>query len=106
VTVTLDTSGPAVTVTQSTSGLSGVISGTVSDGSGVAQVQVSLDGGVSYQPATRTGTRWWFDRLAWTGNAPIEWVVIRALDVYGNVSQVVVAGEGGPYRVFLPVVGK
>jgi len=100
VTVTLDTTGPVVTVTQSTS----IISGTISDGSGVAQVQVSLDGGVSYQPATLAGTRWWFNRLAWTGGAPIEWVVIRALDVYGNVSQYVVAGVGGPYRVFLPVV--
>jgi hypothetical protein len=104
VTVTLDTTGPAVTVTQSTSGLSGVISGTVSDGSGVALVQVSLDGGVSYQPATRFGPLWWFNRAAWNGGTPIEWVVIRALDVYGNVSQYVVAGGGGPYRVFLPVV--
>ena len=105
-TVTFDTTGPAVTVTQSTSGLSGVISGTVTDGSGVAQIQVSLDGGVSYQPATRFGFLWWFNRAAWAGSTPIEWVVIRALDVYGNVSQVVVAGAGGPYRVFLPIVIK
>ncbi|MCX7683058.1 MAG: hypothetical protein N2508_14015, partial [Anaerolineae bacterium] len=100
-TVTLDTTGPAVTVRQSAA----VISGLVSDGSGVAQVQVSLDGGVSYQPAALAGNDWSFNRLAWTGGAPIEWVVIRALDIYGNVSQYVVASEaGGPYRVYLPLV--
>lgn len=100
VTVTLDTTGPVVTVTQSLT----VVSGLVSDGSGVAQVQVSLDGGVSYQPATLVGDEWSFNRSEWTGGAPIEWVVIRALDIYGNVSQYVAPGEGRPYRVYLPVI--
>ncbi len=98
--VTLDAIGPAITVMQ----IGQVISGTVSDGSGVAQVQVSLDGGVTYQNAALVGSAWSFDRSAWTGGPPIAWVVVRALDVYGNMAQVMAAGGAASYRVFLPVV--
>jgi hypothetical protein len=106
VTVTLDTTGPAITVTQSTSI---TIAGSVVDGSGVAQVKISLDGGVSYQMAALTSSGWTFDPAEWTGGAPTEWVIVRALDVCGNVSQYVVEGEGvqpQPHRVYLPLVLK
>ncbi|HOU15807.1 MAG TPA: hypothetical protein PKZ84_22105 [Anaerolineae bacterium] len=103
VTVTLDATGPVITITESLT----TATGTASDGSGVAQVQVSLDGGVSYQAATLGGETWSFDYGMWAGNAPVGVVVIRALDIYGNVTQAVAAtevGESPQHRIYLPLV--
>ncbi len=102
VTVTLDAVGPLITITESLT----TATGTASDGSGVAQVQVSLDGGKSYQAATFDGENWSFGYETWVGNAPVGVVVIRAVDVYGNVTQAVAATEvaaSPDHRIYLPL---
>lgn len=63
-------------------------SGTVSDGeSGVASVEVSVDGGVTFRPATISGTVWSVD---WTGTPNQAFVsfpmVVRAEDRAGNTT--------------------
>ncbi|MEJ5308586.1 MAG: FG-GAP-like repeat-containing protein [Anaerolineae bacterium] len=103
VTVTLDAVGPLITITESLT----TATGTASDGSGVAQVQVSLDGGKSYQAATFDGASWSFDYETWVGDPPVGVVVIRATDVYGNVTQAVAATEvtaSPEHRIYLPLV--
>jgi hypothetical protein len=98
ITITLDTTGPAVNVL----GTGSIISGTVSDGSGVAQVQISLDGGATYQTALLNGSNWSFDRATWVGGAPIAYGIVRPVDVYGNVSQVVFVLD--MKQVYLPLI--
>jgi hypothetical protein len=98
ITITLDTTGPAVNVL----GTGSIISGTVSDGSGVAQVQISLDGGATYQTALLNGSNWSFDRATWAGGAPIAYGIVRPVDVYGNVSQVVFVLD--MKQVYLPLI--
>ena len=100
ITITLDTTGPTINIL----GTGSIISGTVFDGSGVAEVQISLDGGLTYQNAALNGSNWSFDRSTWAGNTPIPYGIVRPVDVYGNVSQVVFVGEGGSKQLYLPLI--
>jgi hypothetical protein len=81
VTVTLDGVGPVITVTQAIT----LLAGQVSDGSGVASVELSLDGGASYLPANLSGSDWAFDPASWSGPKQ-EFAIVRAQDVWGNVT--------------------
>ena len=54
-------------------------------------VTISLDGGSTYQPATLNGSSWSFDRSMWAGGIPIAYSLIRARDMYGNESQLMIA---------------
>ena len=77
----------------------------MTDGAGVSSRQVSLDGGLSYQDALRSGDAWSFDYGLWTGGPPVGVLTVRAVDVYGNVSQIVALTEQAPsgYKVFVPL---
>ena len=78
--------------------------GTVSDGSGVASVMASLDGGATYQPVVLSGGNWSFDYGTWAGGAPVGVIVVRARDVYGNVSQAAALTEEPDIKIYLPLV--
>ncbi len=104
ISVVLDNVGPAITVTQ----IAQVMQGTVSDGSGVATVEVSLDGGTVYQAATFAAGSWSFDRAAWSGGSQQAFALVRARDVWGNVTQqaVEIAPIQNGYRVFMPIISR
>lgn len=97
-TVTLDAVGPAISVTHTANALAG----TATDGSGVSAVQVSLDGGNTYQPATLNGALWTYALSGWAGPR-IGFAIVRAVDVWGNVSSVVIA-TSWTANLYLPVV--
>ncbi len=97
-TVTLDVVGPALSVTQSMN----TLAGTVSDGSGVGGVWVSLDGGNTYQPASVNGNLWTYAPSGWAG-PQAGFALVRATDVWGNVSTRVVVLSWSA-SVYLPVV--
>ncbi len=97
-TVTLDGVGPAISVTQSAN----VLVGTVMDGSGVSGVWVSLDGGSAYQPAMLNGNTWTYALSGWAGPR-VGFAIVRAVDVWGNVSSVVMA-TSSTANLYLPVV--
>ncbi len=97
-TVTLDNQGPVITVTQ----FSTVLTGTVSDGSGVASVEVSLDGGVSYQSALLRGENWSFGGGTGTGWPSPPFAILRATDIWGNVTRQLAFPPLG--NLYLPLV--
>jgi hypothetical protein len=101
ITITVDNLGPQITVVNT----GDVIDGLVMDGSGVASVAVSLDGGMTYRPAELAeGGNWSFNRAAWPG-AQISFVIVRAADVWDNLSQVTETAESVKnYRVYLPLI--
>jgi hypothetical protein len=99
-TITLDGVGPVITATQN----GDVLQGHASDGSGVALVEVSLDGGVHYEPAALASEDWTFDMTAWSGSPPLSFAMLRATDVYDNVSHAVIPIGFALERVYLPLV--
>jgi len=74
------------------------------DGSGVDSVKISLDGGVSYQNAVIADPGWTFDYASWVGGVPIGVIIIRATDIYGNVTQMAVLNEVKLARIYLPIL--
>jgi hypothetical protein len=100
VTITLDGVGPAITGTQEAN----LIQGRATDGSGVALVEVSLDGGMLYEPAALAGEDWSFDMTGWLGSPPQPFAMLRATDVYSNVSHAVIPIDFELQRVYLPLV--
>ena len=101
-TVVIDGTSPEVTIEAGESSCWG----TASDGSGVESVQISLDGGVSYQDVTYDGVGWTFDYSDWFGGPSIEVIIIRAIDIYGNVTQLAISIAAGPIQLYLPIVLK
>ena len=97
--IVLDTTGPAH---QRAATRDAIISGTLYDGSGVAEVAISLDGGTTYQLVDRNGSDWSFDRSTWAGGTPLPFGLVRAVDVHGNVAQVVFGLD--LKQVYLPLV--
>ncbi len=102
VTITLDGVGPVITGTRDAN----VIYGHVSDGSGVALFEASLDGGAHYEPVALAGEDWTFDMNAWSGSPPLSFAMLRATDVYDNVSHAVIPIDFALERVYLPLVVK
>jgi hypothetical protein len=104
VTITLDGVGPVITGTQNAN----VIYGHVSDGSGVALFEVSLDGGMHYEsvvaPMTLVDTDWTFDMTTWTGSPPLAFAMLRATDVWDNVSHAVIPIGFEFQYVYLPLI--
>jgi hypothetical protein len=100
VTITLDGVGPVITGTQDAETLQGY----ASDGSGVALVEVSLDGGVHYEPAALTGEDWTFDMSTWSGSPPQTFVMLRATDVWDNVSHAVLMMDFELKQIYLPLI--
>ncbi len=110
VAITLDNRGPTVTAAQ----VNELLQGTASDGSGVASVEVSLDGGGHYQPVILMDERWSFDMTGWAGSAMQDFALLRAADVWGNVSRHMVPVDPGVIptptptpmdrRLYLPVI--
>jgi hypothetical protein len=100
VTITLDGVGPVITGTQNAD----LLQGHATDGSGVALVEVSLDGGVHYEPAVLAGEDWTFDMTMWSGATPLSFAMLRATDVYDNVSHAVIPLEFALERLFLPLL--
>ncbi|MBN2390564.1 MAG: FG-GAP repeat protein [Anaerolineae bacterium] len=100
VTVTLDNIGPQITITQTDS----LLEGTINDGSGVASFEISLDGGMHYEPVAWSGGDWTFDMVTWSGSLPQSFAMLRATDVWGNVSHAVFPIAFELKRVYLPVV--
>jgi hypothetical protein len=100
VTITLDGVGPVITGTQNAD----MLQGHATDGSGVALVEVSLDGGVHYEPAALAGEDWTFDMTAWSGSPPLPFAMLRATDVFDNVSHAVIPIDFAPERLYLPLV--
>jgi hypothetical protein len=98
--VVIDGTNPNVTGTVDDSSCSG----TATDGSGLEWVKISLDGGISYQNAVIGDHGWTFDYSSWTGGSPIGVTIIRAIDIYGNVTQMAVSKEVEPVWIFLPIV--
>jgi len=101
-TVTLDNVGPHVTITQTGS----LLEGTIGDGSGVASFQISLDGGMHYESVALVDENWTFDMSAWSGSPPQSFAMLRAADVWGNVSHAVFPIDFELWRVYLPLVLK
>jgi hypothetical protein len=102
VTMTVDNVGPQISIINT----SNVIDGTVNDGSGVVTVEVSLDGGITFQLATLDNGTWSFNRAAWQGGV-LNFVIVRATDVYGNLTTATAALDGANnYRVYLPLVAR
>ena len=101
-TVVIDGTSPEVTI----EAVESSCWGTASDGSGVESVQISLDGGVSYQDVTYDGVGWTFDYSDWFGGPSIEVIIIRAIDIYGNVTQLAISIAAGPIQLYLPIVLK
>jgi len=83
VALTLDNRGPRITATQ----VGDQLQGTASDGSGVASVELSLDGGEHYQQVTLMGEEWSFEIAGWEGSALQDFALLRAADIWGNVSR-------------------
>jgi hypothetical protein len=100
VTITLDGVGPVITGTQDANMLLGV----ATDGSGVALVEVSLDGGVHYEPAALAGEDWTYNMSAWSGALPLSFGILRATDVWDNVSHAVIPIEFALEQVYLPLL--
>jgi hypothetical protein len=98
VSITLDNRGPIVT----TAKVGGRLEGMITDGSGVASLSVSLDGGVHYQPAALAGESWSFDLSSWAGSRPEFFTMLRAVDLWGNVTRDVVAFQ----ELYLPLILK
>jgi hypothetical protein len=100
VTITLDGVGPVITGTQDAN----VIHGQASDGSGVDLVEVSLDGGAHYEQAALAGEDWTFEMAAWSGSSPLSFAMLRATDVWDNVSHAVIPIDFALERVYLPLL--
>ena len=100
-TMTLDSVAPSITVTQTDR----LLSGTVTDGSGVATADVSLDGGVSYQPMQRRADEVSFDVGKWSGDPVQPLAMVRATDLYGNLSVALVPVTAVPMPpIYLPLL--
>jgi hypothetical protein len=82
VTIVLDSRGPVITATQTGE----MLQGEVSDGSGVASMEVSLNGGAHHQPIALADGSWSFDMASWSGWPLEPFAMIRAADVWGNVT--------------------
>ena len=100
--ITLDNRGPSMTASQ----VEGWLEGTVSDGSGVASVSVSLDGGAHYQPVALAGEAWSFELSSWAGSWPQPFAMLRAADVWGNVTHELLPVEIEYQRLYLPLILK
>ena len=100
--ITLDNRGPSVTAVQ----VEGWLECTASDGSGVAWLQISLDGGAHYQPMTLVGETWSFELSSWTGSWPLHFAMLRATDVWGNVTNQLMLLEFEFEEIYLPLVLK
>jgi hypothetical protein len=101
-TIILDNRGPSMTATQR----NGWLEGTASDGSGVASVSISLDGGVHYQPVALAGEEWSFQMSSWEGSPPQPFAMLRAADVWGNVTHELLPVETADHRLYLPLILK
>jgi hypothetical protein len=99
--MTIDNVGPQITIVNTGE----VIDGTVTDGSGVVKVEVSLDGGMTFQLATLNAGAWSFDRATWSG-AQVGFVIVRATDLWDNVSQAEALLDTNTYRVYLPMIAR
>jgi len=108
--LTLDNRGPHLTAAQ----VEGWLRGTASDGSGVASLELSLDGGEHYRLVTLVGDEWSFDMTGWEGSAPQDFAMLRAADVWGNVSRLMVPVDSSAVptptppvldeRLYLPMI--
>ena len=69
-------------------------------------MEVSLDGGASYRSATRAVQSWSYDMAHWAG-ARQSFAVVRARDVWGNVTHAFIVVEGSVGSlIYLPFVRK
>ena len=100
--ITLDNRGPGMTASQA----EGWLEGTVGDGSGVASINISLDGGVHYQPVVLVGESWSFELSSWTGSWPRGFAMLRAVDVWGNVTHELFPVEMEYNLLYLPLILK
>jgi hypothetical protein len=100
--ITLDNRGPSLTASQN----EGWLEGTVSDGSGVAWLQISLDGGAHYQPMTIAGEAWSFELSSWAGSWPLPFAMLRAADVWGNITPQLLPVELEFEEIYLPLIMK
>jgi hypothetical protein len=100
--IKLDNRGPSVTGSQ----VDDRLEGTINDGSGVGWLQISLDGGAHYQPVTIAGGAWSFELSSWTGSWPLSFAMLRAADVWGNVTHELLLVEIEHERLYLPLVLK
>ncbi|MGD8472611.1 MAG: hypothetical protein PVH59_00715, partial [Anaerolineae bacterium] len=98
--IILDNRGPSMTAAQ----IEGWLEGTASDGSGVASVSVSLDGGVHYQPVILEGEAWSFDLSSWAGSLPETFAMLRAVDLWGNVTRELLPVEIEYNELYLPLI--
>jgi hypothetical protein len=57
-----------------------------------------------YEPVAWTGEDWTFDMVAWPGSLPQSFAMLRAVDVWGNVSHTVFPIDFALKRVYLPLV--
>jgi hypothetical protein len=101
VSIVVDRTGPSITGTTADH----MLQGTVTDGSGVASLEVSLDGGGRYQPLTFTAGNWSFDLLDWAGTSSLDFAILRARDVWGNMDHAfIVTDTGGFMKIYMPLI--
>jgi hypothetical protein len=98
--ITLDNRGPSLAASQN----EGWLEGTAIDGSGVAWLQISLDGGAHYLPVTIEGEAWSFELASWSGSWPLPFAMLRAADVWGNITHEILPVELEFEEIYLPLI--
>jgi len=100
--IILDNRGPRMTAAQ----IEGWLEGTARDGSGVASVSLSLDGGAYYQPVAVEGEVWSFELSSWAGSWPESFAMLRAVDLWGNITRELLPVEMEHNELYLPLILK